>query len=56
MADPHVERAARLYAAGASAPAIAHLLGIHAKVVYQALRAHGVPIRHRRNGEPRTGG
>jgi hypothetical protein len=40
-----VERAARLYAGGASARGIAALLGTSRTAVYRALRAHGVPIR-----------
>jgi hypothetical protein len=42
-----VERAARLYRAGASAPGIAALLGTSRTAVYTALRAHGVEIRPR---------
>ena len=40
-----VERAARLYRAGATVPGIAALLGVSRTAVYTALRTHGVPIR-----------
>ncbi len=40
-----VERAARLYRAGASVGGIAALLGASRTAVHTALRAHGVPLR-----------
>jgi hypothetical protein len=47
-----MERAAQLYRAGASGPGIAALLGVSRTAVYTALRAHGVPLRHRGNRGP----
>jgi hypothetical protein len=55
--DPgRVERAARLYLAGASAAGIAALLGSSPAVVRSALRAAGIPLRApgRPAGQPRT--
>lgn len=40
-----VERAARLYRAGASVGGIAALLGVSRTAVHTALRGHGVPLR-----------
>lgn len=51
LAASDVERAARLYRAGASARGIAALLTVPHAAVLRALRAHGVPLRpsgHRR--------
>lgn len=43
--DLDVERAARLYQAGASARGIGALLRVSPDAILRALRAHGVPIR-----------
>lgn len=51
MSGPDVERAVRLYRAGASARGIGRLFGVSRTAVLRALRAHGVALRpsgHRR--------
>lgn len=49
-----LDRAARLYTAGASARGIARLLGTSRTAVYRALHNAGVPMRTPRNPSSRT--